>query len=412
MITVDQYMDIKTRLANQQSLRSIAQDTGHSRNTIRKIARNEHVLQSPKVRKPRTQRARKIDPFIDYIRERVEQFDLDATRILSEIEPMGYCGGIHSLRRFIRSIKERSKVLSQATVRFETPPAKQAQCDWGHVGKFPDATGKLVDIYFFAIVLSYSRQMFIRFTTSMKIPTLIECHQQAFEFFQGVPQSILYDNMSQVRSGPGRLNRTFSDFADHYGFDVKTHRPYRPRTKGKVERIVDYVKSSFLNGRSFAGIDDLNLQGQRWLDETANVRIHGTTKQQPCQLWEQEKDQLIALDPAKPYIPSIQIERKVGKDTFVALKGSRYSVPPSYIGQVVEVTMRGTSITIRSADAIIAEHTLAESIGQSVADKEHIEALWKCTLEHGPLEGKRHCNVQLNEVVQERDLASFEEACA
>jgi hypothetical protein len=94
------------------------------------------------------------------------------------------------------------------------------------------------------------------------------------------------------------------------------------------------------------------------------------------------------------------------------LKGSRYSVPPSYIGQVVEVTMRGTSITIRSADAIIAEHTLAESIGQSVADKEHIEALWKCTLEHGPLEGKRHCNVQLNEVVQERDLASFEEACA
>jgi len=188
MITVDQYMDIKQRLANGQSLHSIASDTGHSRNTVRRIQRSEHPLQKPKPAKPRPTRAQKLDPYRDYIRSRVEQFDLDATRILPEIQAMGYTGGVHTVRRYIRQLKQRTKLLSQATVRFETPPAKQAQCDWAHVGKFPDPSGKLIDIYVFVIVLSYSRQMFIRFTTSMKLPTLIECHQAAFDYFQGVPQ--------------------------------------------------------------------------------------------------------------------------------------------------------------------------------------------------------------------------------
>jgi transposase len=226
MISVDQFMDVKTRIANNQSLRSIAKDTGHSRNTIRKIARSEHCLQNRTEKKPRKQRAHKIDPFGDYIKERVSKFDFSAERILPEIRTMGYVGGVHSLRRFIASIKAESKRLASATVRFETPPGKQAQCDWGHVGKFLNAAGDLIDIYVFVIVLSYSRQMFIRFTTSMKIPIFIECHAKAFEYFQGVPQTILYDNMAQVRSGPNKLNSTFADFSGHFGFTVATHRPY------------------------------------------------------------------------------------------------------------------------------------------------------------------------------------------
>jgi hypothetical protein len=107
-----------------------------------------------------------------YDAKRVEQFDLDATRILPEIQAMGYTGGVHTVRRYIHQLKQRTKLLSQATVRFETPPAKQAQCDWGHVGKFPDPSGKLIDIYVFVIVLSYSRRIFIRFTTRMKLPAL------------------------------------------------------------------------------------------------------------------------------------------------------------------------------------------------------------------------------------------------
>ncbi len=412
MITVDQFMDVKTRIANKQSLRSIAQDTGHSRNTIRKIARGERVLQDFTEKKPRKPRAHKIDPLCDYIKKQVSEFNLSSERILPEIQAMGYKGGIHSLRRYVASIKAESQRLASATVRFETPPGKQAQCDWGHIGKFLDATGNLIDIYVFVIVLSFSRQMFIHFTTSMKIPTLIECHEKAFEYFEGVPQTILYDNMAQVRSGPNKLNPTFADFSDHFGFNVSTHRPYRPRTKGKVERMVDYIKGNFLNAREFAGLEDLNLQGQKWLDETANVRVHSTTHAKPSELWQQEKELLIALDPARPFIPSLRVERKVSKDSFVATGNSRYSVPPSYIGKSVEVTMQGTSITIRCDGAIIAEHPLAESVGQSVAKEEHLQALWETTLERHPLQGERHCNVRLDETVQSCDLSRFEEACA
>lgn len=342
----------------------------------------------------------------------MDEFDLSPTRILPEIQQLGYSGGIHTLRRFVQSIKKESKRLDVATVRFETPPGKQAQCDWGHVGKFQDASGKLVDVYVFVMVLGYSRQMFIRFTTSMKIPTLIDCHQQAFDYFHGVPQSILYDNMSQVRSGPKRLNETFADFASHFGFEIKTHRPYRPRTKGKVERAVDYIKESFLNGRNFAGLDELNALGLEWLESTANVRVHGTTGQKPHELWLQEKDQLIQLSCLRPYSPTIRVDRKVSSDTFVSFEKSRYSVPPAYIGKEVELCSFAGSIVIRCQDVIIAEHVEAASPGQTVMDPKHIEELWRSTLDMVPVRGKRHCNVDMSEAVEQRSLEQYEEACS
>jgi hypothetical protein len=114
MITVDQFMDTKTRLANKQSLRNIAWDTGHSRNTIRKIARGEHSLQGLSENKPRKPRAHKIDPFCDYIRKQVSEYNLSSERILPESQVMGYQGSIHSLRRFVASIKAESQRLAAA----------------------------------------------------------------------------------------------------------------------------------------------------------------------------------------------------------------------------------------------------------------------------------------------------------
>ena len=108
------------------------------------------------------------------------------------------------------------------------------------------------------MVLSFSRMLYVEFTRSMKLPTLLQCHKNAFAFFGGWPRTVLYDNMKQVRLSKEKLQPQFLDFANHYGFAVKTHLPYRPRTKGKVERSVDYGKDNFLNGRSFADFADLN----------------------------------------------------------------------------------------------------------------------------------------------------------
>ncbi len=410
MITVDQFMNLKLRRQQGQSVRSTASDTGLARNTVRHVLRGEHSIEQRAHRsKARRTRASKLDPFKEYVQKRVEEFDLSAVRILPEIQSMGYRGGLHTIRRFVSTLKQEQVRAKVATVRFETPPGKQAQCDWGHIGKFPDATGKLVDVYVFVIVLAYSRQQFVCFTTSMKIPALIECHQRAFEYFQGVPQTILYDNMSQVRTAPGRLNAQFADFAAHYAFEVKTHRPYRPRTKGKVERMVDYVKGNFLNGREFAGLEDLNVQGQQWLEEVANVRIHRTTGQPPRDLWLQEKDQLIALDRARPYVLSVREDRKVAADTFVSFNRSRYSVPPTFIGKPVEIVALNGTIQIRCADAIIAEHLQANAPGQTIMNHEHIEELWRMTLDRVPLRGTRHCNVRLDESVDACPLSRYEE---
>ncbi len=136
--------------------------------------------------------------------------------------------------------------------------------------------------------------------------------------------------MKQVRLGPAELTPLFADFAHHYGFTVKTHRIRRPRTKGKVERMVHYVKDAFLNGRTFRDLADLNAQAHCWLTRTANTRLHATTGQRPIDLWPQEK--LTPLTTVARYQLAELVSRQAGSDGFVRFEKSRYSLPPEYAG--------------------------------------------------------------------------------
>jgi transposase len=242
----------------------------------------------------------------------------------------------NTVRKFLKGLRKERVNAEKLTVRFETPPGKQTQADWGYCGMFPDGAGGSVKVYFFTMVLSYSRMLFVKFCTSMEIGSLVERHREAFAYFGGWTSEILYDNMSQVRKGPGRLNPLFADFAMHYGFSVKTHRPYRARTKGKVERAVDYVKESFLNGREFNGLDDLNARALHWMENTANVRIHGTTGRRPCDLFPMEN--LVPVSSAAPYVHASRAVRKVGADARVLFGRSSYTVPPA------EVSIRSPGI--------------------------------------------------------------------
>src|SRR5262249_44424538 len=225
MITVEHFMDIRDLRNEGHSIRDIAAITGLSRNTVRKVLRGQHTLKS---RLP--QRASKLDPFKDYLRGRFQEHALSAVRLIEEIRSMGYLGSLPTVRRFLRSLKQHSVRSSKVTVRFETPPGQQAQADWSYCDKFTSPDGERISVYAFVMVLSFSRMLFVRFTTSMKMPQLLECHQLAFAYFGGWPQTILYDNMKQVRIAPKEWNEQFLDFAQHYGFVPKTHRPYRART--------------------------------------------------------------------------------------------------------------------------------------------------------------------------------------
>jgi hypothetical protein len=235
-------------------------------------------------------------------------------------------------------------------------------------------------VYAFVFVLSFSRMLFVEFTSSMHVSELIRCHRNAFAALNGWPLEILYDNMKQVRLDQETLNPLFADFARHYGLAIRTHRIRRPRTKGKVERMVHYIKNAFLNGREFRDLAELNAQARHWLDTVANVRIHATTEQKPIDLWPREG--LTALTTIAPYQLSELVSRKAGFDGFVRFGKSRYSVPPEYAGQSVLIGPRDNRIVIRVQDMIVAEHHPAQKRGDAIADPEHIAALWKLSLQN------------------------------
>jgi Integrase core domain len=297
--------------------------------------------------------------------------------------------------------------LKKLTVRFETPPGKQAQADWGYCGRFPDAAGQMVPVYAFVMVLGFSRMLYVEFTSSMHLPVLIRCHLNAFESLGGWTHEILYDNMKQVRLNQQALNPLFTDFANHYGFAIKTHRIRRPRTKGKVERMVHYVKDSFLSGRVFCDFADLNAQARHWLAHTANVRVHATTKQRPLDLWPREG--LTALSSLAPYKLSELVSRKAGFDGFVRFAKSRYSLPPEYAGRNVLIGHRDHRVVIRVQDMIVAEHAPAQKAGASVADPAHIEALWKLSLKNTTLPPPRW-QLSFHQQVEAASLDVYQEA--
>lgn len=197
------------------------------------------------------------------------------------------------------------------------------------------------------------------------------------------------------------------DFANHYGFTPKTHRPYRPRTKGKVERIVDYTKDNFLRGRSFEGLDHLNAQALHWLNHTANVRVHGTTGQRPRDLFENETLMPLSAVPAYNYIDPVQ--RTVNWESMVRFEGSRYSVPPAYAGKTVEVTSAAGQIVVRCEQLVIAEHPKAARAGQSVVHKEHLAELWKITEEQTSRPAGPKWHLTFTQSVQQASLSDFEE---
>jgi transposase len=406
MLKVEEWMDVKM-LANQgHSARAIARMTGYSRNTIAKLLRQAapepfHVPPRPS----------KLDPFKPYLRQRLQECPLSAVRLLEEIRPMGFNGSLCVLQRFLATLRGEQRAQARATVRFETPPGRQAQVDWAYAGCFSDAAGQPVKIYIFVMVLGFSRMMYVEFTTSMELEQLLRCHREAFAFLGGWPKELLYDNMAQVML-PGRRewNPLYLDFAHYYGLLPHTCRVRRARTKGKVERMVDYVKDNFLLGRTFADLADLNAQGRHWLTHTANVRIHATTKQRPLDLLAAEG--LTPYASLSPYRFLRRSVRQVSVEGFVHLDRSRYSVHPDHVGRTVLVEEGEQRVIVRVGDLILAEHARAPQPGSCMAHPAHVAALWKLCLPPGkePPPTGPGWQVTFTEGVAQTPLSAYEQA--
>ena len=183
MLKLGAWMDIKDLYRQGHSIRAIIELTGHARNTVRRVLR-EQTPRPPKKR----ERASRLDPYKPYLERRYAECALSAVRLLEEIKAMGYAGGIDVVRRFIRSLTPQARAQAKMTVRFETPPGEQTQADWASCGHETDEAGRRRAVYAFVMVLSYSRMLYVEFTHSMALTELIRCHQRAFEFFGGWPR--------------------------------------------------------------------------------------------------------------------------------------------------------------------------------------------------------------------------------
>jgi len=196
---------------------------------------------------------------------------------------------------------------------------------------------------------------------------LLRCIVNAFEYFGGVPKIVLTDRMKTVidgsEAGKPLWNKRFEDFASDMGFLPKVCRPRRPQTKGKVERLVEYVKDNFLPGRQFRDLDDLNRQTIAWCQKV-DSKIHGTTGQIPLEALQQEP--LLAL-PAKELRDKYRWEtRKVTKDGFVSFDGAKYGVPWQYSGREVRVRVCGDWFEAYDGEVRIAHHKVEYASGKMV----------------------------------------------
>lgn len=299
-------MEIRVLSRQGKSIRGIAKELGVSRNTVR------DYLREPGRRRygPRLPRATKLDPYRSYLESRIAAAHprwIPATVLLREIREQGYCGGISQLKSLIRPLRPTK---FDPVVRFETAPGEQLQADFTHIRR-----GRLPLLAFVA-TLGYSRASFVRFTDREDAVTLSSCIVAALEYFGGVPQHLLLDNPATVvierdayGAGQHRFHPKLLEIAEQYGFVPRLCRPYRAKTKGKVERFNRYLKDSFVlplaTTLKQAGItldlETANAHVGPWLERVANRRLHATTGEIPAAQLVVERSHLRPLPlPALP----------------------------------------------------------------------------------------------------------------
>lgn len=296
-------MEIRVLARQGKGIREIARTLGVSRNTVRRYLKTDTPPSYP----PRAPRPSKLDPFKAYLCQRVSQAKphwLPATVLLREIREQGYSGGISQLKVFLAPLKPACSAQRDPVVRFETLPGRQMQAD------FVVFRRRQQPMSAFVATLGYSRMSFVHFVADESFESVRDSLLKAFDYFGGVPDEVLFDNMKTVvlardayGTGLHRFHPGLLQLANDTGFVVRLCRPYRAKTKGKVERFNRYLRESFFNPLAsrlkgtglLLDCSTANRRVTEWLAEIANVRQHATTQARPVDLWREELATLTPL---------------------------------------------------------------------------------------------------------------------
>jgi len=338
--------------AQGKSIRAIAREVGIARNTVRRYLRGKPEAV------PRPKRGSVLDPYKPQIHRWMQEDHLYNCEVMLErLREQGYQGNGTILRDYVRPFRPRN-VGHQPVMRYETKPGEQMQYDWGEVHY--EQKGQDRKLYGFTAVLSYSRMRFITFVKRCDTPTMIRCMMEAFEYFDGLPKAALTDRMKsvflQMEDDVPKWNPLFADFMASLGVAPRVCKPYKPQTKGKVERSVGVIKKGFWPGVRFRDIDDLNEQARAWCDRL-NQKVHRTTRCVPLDRWVEENLSPLPSDYAWERFGAE--ERRVSWDGFISYDGVLYGLPahPPVAGTVVLVRERHRTLRVYHQGQLIATLT-------------------------------------------------------
>lgn len=303
MLTQENQVEIRVLARQGMGIRAIARQLEVSRNTVRRVLRGE----APHRYGPRRRRATKLDAYKPYVCMRVQAAGavrLPAPVLLREIREQGYAGSLTQLKVYLAEIRPRPK--EEPLIRFETEPGQQMQVDFVVFKRCG------VRLSAFVATLGYSRMSFVRFVSEETWPTVKACLEAAFGYFGGVPREVLFDNMKTVviernayGRGQHRLHAGLLALSRDLGFTVRLCRPYRAKTKGKVERFNRYLRESFYNplvtrlqADVALDVETANVEVLKWLRDVANVRKHKGTFERPVDRLEADQRAMLPFEAA------------------------------------------------------------------------------------------------------------------
>ncbi len=329
---------------------------------------------------PKAERAPRtsiIDPYLPFIIETLEQYPrLTATRLYAMVQQRGYPGGASHFRSHVAQLRPRKP--SEAYLRLRTLPGEQAQVDWAHFNYVQIGRAKR-PLMAFVMVLSWSRQIFLRFYLNQRMESFLRGHAAAFTAWGALPRVLLYDNLKSAvlerREDAIRFHPTLLALSAHYHFEPRPVAVARGNEKGRVERAIRYIRDNFFAGRPWTDIDDLNAQADAWCAGPATNRPCPEDRSMTVrEAFEQEYPQLLAL-PDNPFETDERVAVRVGKTPYIRFDLNDYSVPHTQVRRTVTVMASLTRVRVLNGSEVIAEHPRVYGKGEQIENPAHLEAL-------------------------------------
>jgi transposase len=352
--------------------RRIARELGCSRTTVQRYIEAGGWQAFRRGRK-----ATLLSEHASWLRERFFRHAGNADVVRQDLlRELGVEASLRTVERAVSHYRQQLAAEARATVRFETPPGKQLQIDFGE--KRMLVGGEQTRIHVFVATLGYSRRPYAMTFGHQRQSAWFDGMEAAFRYFGGVTEDILLDNATALikHHDPVTreviLNERLHAFSRYWGFRPQACAPYRARTKGKDERGVGYVKSNALAGHSFDTREAIDVHLAWWMREVADIRCHGTTGEPPLERFiRDEATKLRPLGGRPPFRQIRELIRKVHSDCVVEVDTNAYSVPWRLIGETVEVTVSGAQVRVFHAGQIVAEHAQAQGRHRRLTDPAH-----------------------------------------